>query len=163
MITYSSPCSRSGPHIRSRLHRPKQAPSTWQIFFTEFLQNYKSGNPEHKLNISQAAKEGGVAYKALIPAQKEIYKRKARLAGEEYEREFAAWQRRLTPENIRQENAFRSAQRRAGKSRRPNLRDLMRRRNRSPHILCFYSGFEQTRPVCKMFLEMRLKRLVKGF
>ncbi|KAJ1308862.1 hypothetical protein OPQ81_004550 [Rhizoctonia solani] len=112
-----------GPPIRSRLHPPKQAPSTWQIFFTEYLQNYKSTNPERKLNVSQAAKDGGAAYKALTPAQKELYKRKARLAKEEYERELAAWQRTLTPEDIRQENAFRSAQRKAGKSRRSNLKD----------------------------------------
>ncbi|EUC66192.1 HMG (high mobility group) box protein, partial [Rhizoctonia solani AG-3 Rhs1AP] len=52
-----------------------------------------------------------------------IYKRKARFAKEEYERELAAWQRTLTPDDIRQENVFRSAQRKAGKSRRSNLKD----------------------------------------
>ncbi|KDN51196.1 hypothetical protein RSAG8_00825, partial [Rhizoctonia solani AG-8 WAC10335] len=112
-----------GTPTRSRLHPPKQAPSTWQIFFTEYLQDYKSTNPERKLNVSQAAKDGGAAYKALSTGQKEIYKRKARLAKEEYERELAAWQRTLTPEDIRQENVFRSAQRKAGKSRRSNLKD----------------------------------------
>lgn len=111
------------PPTRSRLHPPKQAPSTWQIFFTEYLQTYKSTNPERKLNVSQAAKDGGAAYKALSPSQKEIYKRKARLAKEDYERELAAWQRTLTPDDIRQENVFRSAQRKAGKSRRSNLKD----------------------------------------
>lgn len=111
------------PPLRSRLHPPKQAPSTWQIFFTEYLQNYKSTNPERKLNVSQAAKDGGAAYKALTSEQKEIYKRKARLAKEEYERELAAWQRMLTPEDIRTENTFRAAQRKAGKSRRSNLKD----------------------------------------
>ncbi|CAE6510686.1 unnamed protein product [Rhizoctonia solani] len=112
-----------GPPARSRLHPPKQAPSTWQIFFTEYLQSYKSTNPERKLNVSQAAKDGGAAYKALTDEQKEIYKRKARHAKEEYERELAAWQRTLTPDDIRQENVFRSAQRKAGKSRRSNLKD----------------------------------------
>ncbi|KAF8743062.1 HMG-box domain, partial [Rhizoctonia solani] len=111
------------PPTRSRLNPPKQAPSTWQIFFTEYLQNYKATNPERKLNVSQAAKDGGAAYKALSPQQKEIYKRKARLAKQEYDRELAAWQRMLTPEDIRVENAFRSAQRKAGKSRRSNLKD----------------------------------------
>ncbi|KAG9103883.1 exp1-like protein [Ceratobasidium sp. 370] len=111
------------PPLRSRLHPPKQAPSTWQIFFTEYLQSYKNTNPERKLNVSQAAKDGGAAYKALTSEQKEIYKRKARLAKDEYERELAAWQRMLTPEDIRTENAFRAAQRKAGKSRRSNLKD----------------------------------------
>ncbi|CAE6528202.1 unnamed protein product [Rhizoctonia solani] len=112
-----------GTPTRSRLHPPKQAPSTWQIFFTEYLQSYKTTNPERKLNVSQAAKDGGAAYKALSDDQKEIYKRKARFAKEEYERELAAWQRTLTPDDIRQENVFRSAQRKAGKSRRSNLKD----------------------------------------
>lgn len=60
------------PPMRSRLHPPKQAPSTWQIFFTEYLQNYKVTNPERKLNVSQAAKDGGAAYKALSSEQKEV-------------------------------------------------------------------------------------------
>ncbi|QRV72976.1 HMG (high mobility group) box protein [Ceratobasidium sp. AG-Ba] len=111
------------PPLRSRLHPPKQAPSTWQIFFTEYLQNYKVTNPERKLNVSQAAKDGGAAYKALTSDQKEIYKRKARLAKDEYERELAAWQKTLTPEDIRTENTYRAAQRKAGKSRRSNLKD----------------------------------------
>ena len=34
-----------------------------------------------------------------------------------------AWQRTLTPEDIRRENAFRAAQRKAGKSRRGNIKD----------------------------------------
>ena len=53
----------------------------------------------------------------------QIYKRKARFAKDEYERELAAWQRMLTPDDIRTENAFRAAQRKAGKSRRSNLKD----------------------------------------
>jgi hypothetical protein len=53
----------------------------------------------------------------------QIFKRKARNAKEEYERELAAWQRMLTPDDIRTENTFRAAQRKAGKSRRSNLKD----------------------------------------
>ncbi|KAL5636624.1 hypothetical protein ACGC1H_000549 [Rhizoctonia solani] len=79
-----------GTSTRSRLHPPKQAPSTWQIFFTEYLQSYQTTNPERKLNVSQAARDGGAAYKALSDDQKEIYKRKACFAKEEYEHELAA-------------------------------------------------------------------------
>ncbi|CAE7210019.1 unnamed protein product [Rhizoctonia solani] len=111
------------PPTRSRLNPPKQAPSTWQIFFTEYLASFKSTNPERKLNVSQAAKDGGAAYKALSSEQKAMYRRKARLAKAAYERELADWQRTLTPEDIRQENIFRSSQRKAGKSRRSNLKD----------------------------------------
>jgi len=58
--------------VKSKLHPPKQAPSTWQIFFTEFLQDYKSKNPTKKLNVSQAAKEGGAVYKSLNAREKEV-------------------------------------------------------------------------------------------
>ena len=36
---------------------------------------------------------------------------------------MAEWQRTLTPEDIKKENAYRTAQRRAGKSRRGNIKD----------------------------------------
>ena len=39
------------------------------------------------------------------------------------ERELAAWQRTLTPEDIKRENAYRTAQRKAGKSRKGNIKD----------------------------------------
>ena len=39
------------------------------------------------------------------------------------EREHAAYMRTLTPEDIKRENAFRTAQRKAGKSRKSNIKD----------------------------------------
>lgn len=39
------------------------------------------------------------------------------------ERELAAYMKTLTPEDIKRENAFRTAQRRAGKSRKGNIKD----------------------------------------
>ncbi|EJD01586.1 uncharacterized protein FOMMEDRAFT_90339, partial [Fomitiporia mediterranea MF3/22] len=39
------------------------------------------------------------------------------------EREMAAWQRTLTPDDIKRENAYRAAQRKAGKSRKGNIKD----------------------------------------
>lgn len=39
------------------------------------------------------------------------------------ERELNAYMRTLTPEDIKRENAFRSAQRKAGKSRKSNIKD----------------------------------------
>lgn len=39
------------------------------------------------------------------------------------EREFAAYMRTLTPEDIKRENTFRAAQRKAGKSRKSNIKD----------------------------------------
>ena len=44
-------------------------------------------------------------------------------AKEARERELSAWQRTLTPVAIKRENAFRAAQRKAGKSRRGNIKD----------------------------------------
>jgi hypothetical protein len=54
------------------LHPPKQAPSTWQIFFADQLQLYKTQNPGEKLNVAQAAKEAGVRYKNLSRDEKEV-------------------------------------------------------------------------------------------
>ena len=42
---------------------------------------------------------------------------------EKYLRDLATWQATLTPEDIRKQNLFRTAQRRLGKSRRGNMRD----------------------------------------
>jgi hypothetical protein len=39
------------------------------------------------------------------------------------EKEHEAYMRSLTPEDIKRENAFRAAQRKAGKSRRSNIKD----------------------------------------
>lgn len=39
------------------------------------------------------------------------------------EREFASYMRTLTPEDIKRENAYRTAQRKAGKSRKANMKD----------------------------------------
>lgn len=39
------------------------------------------------------------------------------------EKELAAYMRTLTPEDIKRENAFRTAQRKAGKSRKANMKD----------------------------------------
>src|ERR1700742_3606218 len=39
------------------------------------------------------------------------------------ERELAAYMRTLTPDDIKKENAFRTAQRKAGKSRKSNIKD----------------------------------------
>jgi len=50
-------------------------------------------------------------------------KARAQAAKEDREREMLEWKRKLTPDDIRRENAFRAAQRKAGKSRRGNLKD----------------------------------------
>lgn len=42
---------------------------------------------------------------------------------EERERELAAYMRSLSPEDIKRENVFRAAQRKAGRSRKSNIKD----------------------------------------
>ena len=51
------------------------------------------------------------------------YKRRSQALKEARERELAAWQRTLTPEAIKRENAFRAQQRKSGRSRRGNIKD----------------------------------------
>jgi hypothetical protein len=51
------------------------------------------------------------------------YKRRSQALKEARERELDAYMRTLTPDDIKRENAFRTAQRKAGKSRRGNIKD----------------------------------------
>lgn len=50
-------------------------------------------------------------------------KRRVQAEKENRERRLAAWQRTLTPADIKRENKFRAAQRKAGLSRRANIKD----------------------------------------
>ncbi|KLO15908.1 hypothetical protein SCHPADRAFT_824051 [Schizopora paradoxa] len=115
---------------RSELRPPKLAPSTWQLYFTDWIQRHQQrtsalGDEDggRKLNVAQAAKEAGAEYASLTPEQKEPFKRRSQAAKEARERELAAWQKTLTPDAIKRENAFRAAQRKAGKSRKGNIKD----------------------------------------
>ncbi|KAI5117318.1 hypothetical protein M0805_000444 [Coniferiporia weirii] len=109
--------------LRSELRPPKLAPSTWQLYFTDWIQRHQMTNGEEKLNVARAAKQAGAEYASLTPEQKEPYKRRSLAAKEAREREHTAWQRTLTPEDIKRENQFRTAQRKAGKSRKGNIKD----------------------------------------
>lgn len=51
------------------------------------------------------------------------YRRRSLEAKEARERELNAYMRTLTPEDIKRENQYRTAQRKAGKSRKGNLKD----------------------------------------
>lgn len=57
---------------KSELKPPKQAPSMWQIYFADWLQQHKTRFPHDKLNVAQAAKEAGALYKTLGPTEKEV-------------------------------------------------------------------------------------------
>jgi len=109
------------PH-KSALRPPKLAPSAWQLYFTDWIQRHQASSTK-KLNVAQAAKEAGQEYAALSTAEKEPYKRRSQQAKEARERELNAYMRTLTPDDIKRENAFRTAQRKAGKSRRGNIKD----------------------------------------
>ncbi|EJD01587.1 uncharacterized protein FOMMEDRAFT_68203, partial [Fomitiporia mediterranea MF3/22] len=46
--------------MRSELRPPKLAPSTWQLYFTDWIQRHQMMNGgDRKLNVAQAAKEAG--------------------------------------------------------------------------------------------------------
>ncbi|KIM20259.1 hypothetical protein M408DRAFT_308571 [Serendipita vermifera MAFF 305830] len=109
--------------VKSELRPPKQAPSMWQLYFADWLQDHKARQPQNKLNIAQAAKEAGQIYKTLSAEAKEDLKKRVQQEKESRERRLAAWQRTLTPADIKRENKFRAAQRKAGLSRRANIKD----------------------------------------
>ncbi|KAG6842056.1 hypothetical protein C0991_003582 [Blastosporella zonata] len=101
--------------LKSVLRPPKLAPSAWQLYFTDWIQKQQA-HGTRKLNVAQAAKEAGQQYACLSNEDKEAAK-------EARERELAAYMRTLTPDDIKRENAFRAAQRKAGKSRKSNIKD----------------------------------------
>ncbi|KAE9409933.1 putative HMG1 protein [Gymnopus androsaceus JB14] len=107
---------------KSALRPPKLAPSAWQLYFTDWIQRQQASNTR-KLNVAQAAKEAGQEYASLSPEEKEPYKRRSQAMKETREREHAAYMRTLTPDDIKRENVFRAAQRKAGKSRKSNIKD----------------------------------------
>ncbi|KIK04711.1 hypothetical protein K443DRAFT_675725 [Laccaria amethystina LaAM-08-1] len=108
--------------LKSVLRPPKLAPSAWQLYFTDWIQRQQASGTR-KLNVAQAAKEAGQEYACLSAAEKEPYKRRSQAAKEARERELNAYMRTLTPDDIKRENAFRAAQRKAGKSRKSNIKD----------------------------------------
>jgi hypothetical protein len=57
--------------LKSELKPPKLAPSTWQLYFTDWIQRHQL-NSDKKLNVAQAAKEAGAEYANLTPEQKEV-------------------------------------------------------------------------------------------
>ncbi|KAJ7498609.1 hypothetical protein FB451DRAFT_1016681 [Mycena latifolia] len=110
------------PPLKSMLRPPKLAPSAWQLYFTDWIQRQQASS-SRKLNVAQAAKEAGQEYASLSEEEKEPYKRRSQAAKDVRERELNAYMRTLTPDDIKRENAFRSAQRKAGKSRKSNIKD----------------------------------------
>ncbi|KAJ7129357.1 hypothetical protein C8R44DRAFT_614681 [Mycena epipterygia] len=110
------------PPMKSMLRPPKLAPSAWQLYFTDWIQRQQASSTR-KLNVAQAAKEAGQEYACLSEEEKEPYKRRSQAAKDVRERELNAYMRALTPDDIKRENAFRSAQRKAGKSRKSNIKD----------------------------------------
>lgn len=107
---------------KSTLRPPKLAPSAWQLYFTDWIQRHQATSLK-KLNVAQAAKEAGQEYAKLSAEEKEPYRRRSQAAKEAREREHAAYMRTLTPDDIKRENVFRTAQRKAGKSRKGNIKD----------------------------------------
>ncbi|KAJ7228341.1 hypothetical protein GGX14DRAFT_346223 [Mycena pura] len=108
--------------LKSLLRPPKLAPSAWQLYFTDWIQRQQAQS-NRKLNVAQAAKEAGQEYASLSEEEKEPYKRRSQAAKDIRERELNVYMRSLTPEDIKRENAYRSAQRKAGKSRKSNIKD----------------------------------------
>jgi hypothetical protein len=58
-----------------------------------------------------------------LTSHSQPYKRRSAVLKEARERENAAYMKSLTPDDIKKENAFRTAQRKAGRSRKSNIKD----------------------------------------
>ncbi|WFD43822.1 hypothetical protein MPSI1_002487 [Malassezia psittaci] len=139
--------------LRSRLKPPKQSPSAWQIFFSEELQNIKATSPDERLNVAHLAKDAGARY-AQLPEEKRLeYQARSQEAKEQYEKDLAEWRSKLSPEDIKQENAFRSAQRKLGKSRRSNLKDPNAPKKPLSAYFLYLRTIRKNPELCKEVLE----------
>ncbi|KIK34594.1 hypothetical protein CY34DRAFT_110219 [Suillus luteus UH-Slu-Lm8-n1] len=112
------------PPLKSILKQLKLAPSAWQLYFTDWIQRHQATSTR-KLNVAQAAKEAGQEYASrreggLFYSFYRVCRWSAVLK-EAREHENAAYMRSLTPDDIKKENAFRTAQRKAGRSRKSNI------------------------------------------
>ena len=57
--------------LKSTLRPPKLAPSAWQLYFTDWIQQHQATSSK-KLNVAQAAKEAGLEYARLSSEEKEV-------------------------------------------------------------------------------------------
>lgn len=70
---FSQASHPAAPPRHSVLQPPKQAPSVWQIFFTDWLQEQKLSAVEgKKLNVAQEAKEAGHVYNELSEEERNV-------------------------------------------------------------------------------------------
>ncbi|KAG8882632.1 hypothetical protein FRB97_007978 [Tulasnella sp. 331] len=103
--------------------KPKLPPSKWQIYFATYLRRERERKPSEKMNVANIARDAAVAYKSITAAENDGLNAQVKKGKAEYTRELKRWERTLTPEDIKNENAFRTAQRRAGQSRKSNMKD----------------------------------------
>ncbi|KAG9015832.1 exp1-like protein [Tulasnella sp. JGI-2019a] len=103
--------------------KPKHPPSKWQIYFAAYLRRERDRKPDEKINVAKIARDAAAAYKTITLKEDDDLTAQVKKAKAEYARELKKWERTLTPEDIKNENAFRAAQRRAGQSRKSNMKD----------------------------------------
>jgi hypothetical protein len=71
-VSHTSPTAAKPAVLRSKLKPPKQAPSAWQVYFTEELQKMKVNQPGERLNVAHVAKDAGQRYAALPDSAKKV-------------------------------------------------------------------------------------------
>ncbi|GAA5860432.1 hypothetical protein JCM3774_000417 [Rhodotorula dairenensis] len=110
--------------VRTVLKPPKAPQNTWQIFFDEFIAEKKrSLAPGEKLpTVTTMTKDAAPQYRALDDAAREALHARYQAARDAYPAILDAWQKTLTPDLIRRENAVRANRRKAGLSRKRALR-----------------------------------------
>lgn len=71
LCTHADPATAVPDH--SVLQPPKQAPSVWQIFFTDWLGNKRASDGEDtKLNVVKEAKAAAKAYGQLSDEERSV-------------------------------------------------------------------------------------------
>lgn len=79
--------------------------------------------PGVRLNVAQVSKGAGEKYNSLPASEKVKYQEESQRLKNQWEDDMRKWKESLSPEDIKLENAYRAQQRKAGKSRKSNLKD----------------------------------------
>lgn len=75
------------------------------------------------MNVAHVSKGAGEKYNSLPAYEKARFQEESLRLKAQWEQDMRAWKQSLSPEDIKLENAYRTQQRKAGKSRKSNLKD----------------------------------------
>ncbi|TIB93103.1 hypothetical protein E3Q19_01492 [Wallemia mellicola] len=98
--------------MKTKLNPPKQAPTPWQLFFTEELEKARQ---QGKVEIGVISHSASELYKKLTDSEKQPYIEQSKQLRTKQAKEFADYIKSLPLDLLKRENSIRSKLRKQGK------------------------------------------------